>query len=193
MASVPLSRGPGTYGDVSVRYTATSGTASIGSDFLLPASRVVIADGVAMATINVTIMDDEDREFAEMFQLTLLSVTGECSSSIRKLQELKFYYKLVHKQLPSYFNCISVTTINTVHQHNTRQSENLYSDRVKHDFAKRCIRFSVIDTVNKTDTSIISKIFTHSIYGFTHYTKDRILQNYVYTRNINNCYVCDGI
>ena len=39
-----------------------------------------------------------------------------------------------------------------------------YSDRVKHDFAKRYIRFSVIDTVNKTNTSIISKIFTHSIY-----------------------------
>ena len=76
VASVPLSRGPGTYGDVSVRYTATSGTASIGSDFLLPASRVVIPDGIAMATINVTIMDDEDREFAETFQLSLLSVTG---------------------------------------------------------------------------------------------------------------------
>ena len=78
---------------------------------------------------------------------------------IRKLQELKFYYKLVHRQLPSYFNCISVTTINAVHQHNTRQSGDLYSDKVKHDFAKRCIRFSVIDTVNKTNTSIISKIF----------------------------------
>ena len=97
---------------------------------------------------------------------------------IRKLQELKFNYKLVHRQLPSYFNCISVTTINAVHQH---------------DFATRCIRFSVIDTVNKTNTSIISKIFTHSIYGFTHYTKDRILQNYDYTSNIDNCYVCGGI
>ena len=40
---------------------------------------------------------------------------------IRKLQELQFYYKLVHRQLPSYFNCISVTPINAVHQHNTRQ------------------------------------------------------------------------
>ena len=30
---------------------------------------------------------------------------------IRKLQERNFYYKLVHKQLPSYFNCISVITI----------------------------------------------------------------------------------
>ena len=58
---------------------------------------------------------------------------------IRKLQELKCYYKLVHRQLPSYFNCISVTTINAVHQHNKRQSGNLYSDRIKHDFAKRCI------------------------------------------------------
>ena len=99
-------------------------------------------------------------------------------------------YKLVHRQLPSYFNCIYVTTINAVHQHNTSQSGNLYSDKVKHDFAKRCIRFSVIDTVNKTNTSIISKIFTHSIYGFTHYTKDWILQNYDYKCNIYNCYVC---
>ena len=99
----------------------------------------------------------------------------------------------MHRQLPSYFNCISVTTINAIHQHNTRQSGNLYSDRVKHDFAKRCTRFSVIDTVNKTNTSIISKIFTHIIYGFTHYTKDRILQNYDYTCNIDNCYVCSGI
>ena len=102
-------------------------------------------------------------------------------------------FLLLHRQLPSYFNCISVTTINAVHQHNTRQSGNLYSDRVKHEFAKRCIRFSVTDTVNKTNTSIISKIFTHSIYGFTHYTKDRILQNYDYTCNIDNCYVCGGI
>ena len=53
---------------------------------------------------------------------------------IRKLQELKCYYKLVHRQLPSYFNCISVTTINTVHQHNTRKAGNLYADRVNHDF-----------------------------------------------------------
>ena len=30
---------------------------------------------------------------------------------IRKLQELKNVYKLVHKQIPRYFNCISVTTI----------------------------------------------------------------------------------
>ena len=74
----------------------------------------------------------------------------------------------MNRQLPSYFNCISVTTINTVHQHNTRKAGNIDADRVNHDFAKRSIRFSVIDTVNKTNTSIISKIFTHSIYGFTH-------------------------
>ena len=48
---------------------------------------------------------------------------------------------------------------------------------VNHDFAKRCIRFSVIDTVNKTNTSIISKISTHSIYGFTHYEGMDIANN----------------
>ena len=35
----------------------------------------------------------------------------------------------------------------------------------------------MIDTVNK---SIISQIFTHSIYGFTHYMKGWILKNYEY-------------
>ena len=83
--------------------------------------------------------------------------------------------------------------MNTVHQHNTRKGGNLYADRINHDFAKRCIRFSVIDTVNKTNTSIISKIFTHLIYGLTHYMKEWILKNYEYTCNINNCYVCGGI
>ena len=110
---------------------------------------------------------------------------------ISKLQELKCYYKLVHRQIPSYFNCIYVRTINTSHQHDTRKAGNLYADRVKHDFAKRCIRFSVIDT-NKTNTSILSNIFTHSIYVFTYYMKEWILQNYEYTCNINNCYVCSG-
>ena len=103
------------------------------------------------------------------------------------------YYKLVHRQQPSYLNCISVTTMNTIHQHNPRKAGNIYADRVKHDFAKRCIRFSVIDTVNKTNTSIISKIFTHSIDGLTHYMKEWILQNYEYMCNIINCYVCGGI
>ena len=55
---------------------------------------------------------------------------SEPCEDIGKLQELKFYYTLVHRQLPSYFNCISVTTINAIHQHNTRQTGNLYSDRV---------------------------------------------------------------
>ena len=96
VASVPLSRGPGTYGAVSVRYTATSGTASIGSDFLLPSLRVVIPDGIAMATINVTIVDDEDREFAETFQLNLLSVTGEWV--IRETDEESVCFKLDHGQ-----------------------------------------------------------------------------------------------
>ena len=49
------------------------------------------------------------------------------------------------------------------------QAGQIYADKVKHDFAKRCIRFSVTDTVNKSNTQIKSKIFTHRIYGFTHY------------------------
>ena len=78
MASVPVTRGPGTYGDVSVRYTATSGTAIIGQDFFLPTHEVVIPSGVAMGTINVTVVDDDEQEFAETFTLRLMSVSGGC-------------------------------------------------------------------------------------------------------------------
>ena len=115
------------------------------------------------------------------------------SNRVKVSHALYHSAKLLRKQLPSYFNCISVTTINTFHQHNTRTSGNLYAERVNQEFAKRCIRFSVIDTGNKTNTSIISKIFAHIIYAFSHYIKEWILQNYEYTCNINNCYVCGGI
>ena len=59
---------------------------------------------------------------------------------IFKVQQLKFYYRLVNDLLPTYFNCFPITPIHQIHQHSTRASSNLYTTRVNHEFAKRCVR-----------------------------------------------------
>ena len=56
---------------------------------------------------------------------------------IFKLHQLKFDYKITKLLLPSYFNCIPLTNINSLHQHNNRAARNLYTHRVNHGFAKK--------------------------------------------------------
>ena len=73
---------------------------------------------------------------------------------IFKLHQLKFYYKITKMLLPSYFNCIPLTNINSLHHHNTRAARNLYTHRVNHEFAKKTIRFSIIKIVNNTSALI---------------------------------------
>ena len=106
------------------------------------------------------------------------------------LQQLKFYFKLVNMELPTYFNNISLQHNYEVHQHNTRAARSLFIPQVNHEFAKKCIRYSIIQTVNRTPAPIISKIATHSISGFCKYIKNDIIEKYSMTCLINNCYVC---
>ena len=87
------------------------------------------------------------------------------------IQQLKFYFKLVHRQLPAYFDSLVITNINLVHQHNTRASMNLFTPRVNHEFAKKGIRHCIIKTVNDTPALIKDKIHTHSLQGFSIYIK----------------------
>ena len=64
-------------------------------------------------------------------QLNLLKV-----SDMYKIQEIKIYYKLVHKQLPTYFNNFKYQTNYELHRHNTRTRHKLHVPRINHDFAK---------------------------------------------------------
>ena len=47
-------------------------------------------------------------------------------SDIYKLQELKFYHKLINKQLPEYFYNIPYTNIFEIHQYDSRQKSLIY-------------------------------------------------------------------
>lgn len=77
IARVPVMRTRGTFGRVSVTYTSRPVTAlSNGIDYLLPDGELVFPNGVGLGTINVTIIDDSDREVDESFEIMLIRVKG---------------------------------------------------------------------------------------------------------------------
>ena len=109
---------------------------------------------------------------------------------IQTLQELKFYFKAKHNQLPSYFNNLNFNSHSIIHPYSTRHKNKIYPPRINHEFSKKCIRYSIIQTVNKTPCCIIDKITTHSLHGFSNYIKNKTLEKYKSSCNLKNCYVC---
>ena len=109
---------------------------------------------------------------------------------IYQLQQLNFYFKLKNGTLPPYFNSFPTTMNHEIHQYNTRRKY-IFPIRAYHSFTKTSLRYSFIDLVNSTPRIITDKIHTHSLHGFTNYTKAHFLNNYNSTCNIHNCYVCN--
>ncbi|XP_032809135.2 adhesion G-protein coupled receptor V1 isoform X2 [Petromyzon marinus] len=74
---VPLARHKGTYGSVMVLYVSRGVTAQPGGeDYLLPDGAALFMDGQNVSFINVSITDDDEREFEETFEIQLVSTTG---------------------------------------------------------------------------------------------------------------------
>lgn len=117
--------------------------------------------------------------------LNILKVTDLC-----KLHELKFCYKLEHGTLPSYFLHSIFTKNRDNHQYRTRNINNFQLPRVKHEYAKRCIRYLVPTTFNSCPELVKEKIRTHSLKGFVNYAIHYLLSLYNSVCTIQNCYVC---
>jgi hypothetical protein len=120
-------------------------------------------------------------------ELKLLKIKDLC-----KLQILKFYYKLVNKSLPKYFDCMVPKRSSEVHQRYTRQINNFATPMVNHEFARKCIRYLLVYNINNTSKQIIEKTHTHSYNGYSLYIKNYILDKYNPICAINNCYICQG-
>ena len=108
---------------------------------------------------------------------------------IHTLQQPKFYYQMVHKNLPIYFNTLPLIRNRDIHGHNTRCRNKIGTVRTKHEFAKRCIRYSLAHTINRT-YCIQDKIFTHSLNGLSIYSKHFLLNKYESNCQVINCYIC---
>ena len=93
------------------------------------------------------------------------------------LQELKFYFKFVHKLLPSYLQQWQLTTNDDIHTHNTRQQNELHIVGTKHTFAKQCLKHNLPKTLNSIPKIVKDKIGTHSFRGFINYAKDSFIKS----------------
>ena len=91
------------------------------------------------------------------------------------INQLKFYFKMVHKTLPTYFYNFRLQHNSDIHHHLTRSSTNLAVIRVNHSFAKKCIRYNLINLLNRTRVCYSEKIYTHSLNGFSNYIKKDII------------------
>ena len=113
-------------------------------------------------------------------------------NDIHLLQQLKLYYKLIHNKLPEYFYSFSTMRNYEIHNHYTRNRNRMVTVRTKHEFAKRCIRYSISQVINNIPISIQTKLHTHSLKGFSSYTKVYMIDNYESICYLANCYICQN-
>ncbi|XP_061116243.1 adhesion G-protein coupled receptor V1 [Conger conger] len=74
--SIPVLRRGGSYGEVTADYISRGLTALPNMDFILPNGSVTFQQGQNLSYINVTIIDDLDREYSELFEIQLSGATG---------------------------------------------------------------------------------------------------------------------
>ena len=81
----------------------------------------------------------------------------------------------------------------------TKKTAALYSRRQRHQpeilfshtsRARKCIKFYIPLLLRSMPTCIIDKIYTHSLNGFSNYTKQYMLAGYENSCQTRNCYVC---
>ena len=69
--SIPVNLSTNFYQDISIPYTLTSGTAVLGEDFATSSSTLVIPAGQTSGAIGITLINDDEIEPEETFELTL--------------------------------------------------------------------------------------------------------------------------
>ena len=106
------------------------------------------------------------------------------------INALKFYYKYLRGTLPSYFYCFNITTQGENHSYNTRQSDQIRTNRTRTHFADKRLKIYLPPLINSVPTTLLHKIATHSIHGFSSSIKRYYIGNYSNTCSIPNCYIC---
>ena len=80
-------------------------------------------------------------------------------------QQIKFYHKFLNNKLPEYFTNIFTRLNNSTHNYSTRNRDNISFERVKHEYAKKRIRYCIPNILNNCPDLIKHKLYTHSIEG----------------------------
>ncbi len=113
-------------------------------------------------------------------------------SDILKLQQLKCYYKYKNNKLAHYLQALPFHPNTRTHDHNTFAKHNIHHPIAKYMLAKNCVHFGIRRIVNDCPNSILDKINTHSLHGFSVYIKTHFLESYQENCTIMDCYVCNN-
>ena len=74
-----------------------------------------------------------------------------------RLQELKLYFKYIHKNLPAYLlEWVLISNVN-IHFHDTRTSSKIHTARTKHEFAKKNLKYNLPHIINDTPAIVVEK------------------------------------
>lgn len=109
-------------------------------------------------------------------------------SDLYSQKVLIFYFKLNHNIQPQYFETFNITH---AHSSYSLRHSTLHTPTIKHEFARRCLRYQLISTLNNTPACITDKIYTHSLSGYSSYIKHIMCSKYSISCNVVNCYVCN--
>ena len=107
-----------------------------------------------------------------------------------RLRLLKFFYYMQNDRLPSYFRANFLQQNNTFHEYPTRHGDQYAVPRFHHEYVRSTLRYALVPLVNNTPENIISKVYTHSLKGFTAYVKNKFISSYEPNCTILNCYIC---
>ena len=103
---------------------------------------------------------------------------------------LKFYFKYMNNELPCYFKYFQILNYIPSHGYGTRSGSQIRKYFTSTKSAENCIRFHIIEIINKTNPNILTKVHTHSYSGFINYSKKCFISSYNDKCNIVNCYIC---
>jgi len=109
---------------------------------------------------------------------------------ILSLLEYKFYYKYANNSLPEHMQYL-ITPYVRHHSINTRTNWILQPVVTRLVSLTACLRCNIVITINNAPKSILDKVSTHSLDGFSNYVKNIIISSYSLYCDLPNCYVCN--
>ena len=120
-----------------------------------------------------------------MKQLNILSVPD-----MLLLNSMKFYYKYKRNEVPYYFTSFNLHTQGSTHDYNTRQRDDIRTNRVRINLTEKCLRNYLTKTINSIPNQILNRIDTHSMEGFASAVKHHLISKYGLVCQNESCYVC---
>lgn len=106
-------------------------------------------------------------------------------------RKIKFYFNYLHENLPQYFLNFEIRKNNETHNYNTRQKNDIRTNKLEHAFADNCIRNDIPKFINNLHDMVKSKFQTHSLPSILTYYKNQTLQTYNFICTDRNCYSCN--